>query len=248
MKILIINGSPTMKKGMTHQLISHFTKGAESAGAEVDLVDLQTMKLNYCIGCLHCFYSKEHLCIHKDGMAELHEKILDSDYMILATPVYADGVTGQMKVFMDRFVPLIDVRFEMVDGRYRHIKRFEKLPKVALLSVAGFYEMENFEAVESHVKKFSDHIQTPYVGAVLRPSSYIMGMDELMPDEVKKIKDAVEKTGKELVTDGNFSEETLKKVMHTPLDKETWLSGANAVHEKCLAAGKFLYWPKKKKA
>ncbi len=244
MKILIINGSPTLGKGMTHQLISNFTKGCESAGAMVEQVNLQPMNLKYCIGCLHCFYAKDHLCIHKDGMAEVHQKILAADYLVLATPVYADGVTGQMKTFMDRFVPLIDVRFEMIDGRYRHIKRFETLPKVALLSVAGFYEMENFEAVDNHVRKFADHIQTPYVGAVLRPSSYILGMDELLPGDVKRIKGAIEKAGEELAGKGGFSKETLEQVMYTPIDKETWLAGANSLHEKCLTAGKFLYWNK----
>lgn len=242
MKIIIINGSPTLGRGMTHQLITHFSKGAESAGAVVEHINLHPMKLKYCTGCFHCFYSKEHLCIHKDGMTEVHEKILASDYMVIASPVYADGVTGQTKVFMDRFVPLIDVRFEMIDGRYRHMKRFEKLPKVALLSVAGFYEMENFDAVDTHIKKFSDHIQAEYVGAVLRPNSYILGMDELMPDDVRKIKNAIEKAGEELVTNGAFTKETLAQAMHTPLDKETWLAGANAVHDKCLEAGKYLYW------
>lgn len=242
MNIIIINGSPTLKRGMTHQLISNFTKGAESAGAKVEQVDLQSMKLKFCTGCMHCFFSKEHLCVHKDGMADVHQKILAADYLVLASPVYSDGVTGQMKVFMDRFVPLIDVRFELVDGRYRHIKRFEKLPNVALLSVAGFYEMENFEAINAHIRKFADHIQASYVGAVLRPSSYILGMDGLMPDEVSSIKNAIMKAGEELVTAGSFSEKTLKQVMHTPLDKETWLAGTNAVNEKCLEAGKYLYW------
>lgn len=240
MKVIVINGSPSLKKGMTHQLISHFTKGCEAAGAEVEQIDLQSMKLKYCSGCLHCFYSTEHLCIHKDGMAEIHEKLLKSDYMVLATPVYADGITGQLKTFMDRFVPLIDVRFEIVDGHYRHIKRFEKLPKVALLSVCGFYEMDNFDAVEEHVKKFTHHIQSEFAGSVLRPSSPILAMDKIFPDVVKNIKNAIEQSGVELIKNGSFSEDTLEKITYTPLNKEQWLFGTNKYHENCLKAGKFI--------
>lgn len=244
MKVIIINGSPSLKKGMTHQLIKHFTIGCESAGAEVEQIDLSRMKLKFCTACLHCLYSKDHLCIHKDGMAEVHEKILAADYMVLATPVFADGVSGHMKVFMDRFVTMLDVRFEMVDGRYRHVRRFEKLPKVALLSVAGFYEMENFDVVNLHAKNLAGHIRSPYVGALLRPCSYLLGMDKLLPAEVLDVKNAIEEAGAELVTDGKFKAETLERVQHNPMDPETYLIGANHVHEKCLAAGKFLYFQK----
>lgn len=240
MNIIVINGSPSLKKGMTYQLISNFIKGCESAGATVEQIDLQTMKPKFCLGCMHCFYSKDHLCVHKDGMAEVHQKILKADYMVMATPVYADGVSGQMKTFMDRFVPLIDVRFEIVDGHYRHIKLHEKLPKVALLSVAGFYEMDNFDMVEEHVKKFTLHIQSEFVGSVLRPSSYILGMDQIFTDDVKRIKEGIVRAGAELVKNGAFSQDTLDQVSNTPIDKEMWLLGTNKFHEKCLAAGKFI--------
>jgi len=47
MKIFAVNGSPNMKKGMTHILLENFLEGAREAGAEVETVFLQKKKINY---------------------------------------------------------------------------------------------------------------------------------------------------------------------------------------------------------
>jgi multimeric flavodoxin WrbA len=41
-------------------------------------------------------------CIHDDDMAALYEKLLDSDGIVLGSPVYINSVTAQLKTVLDR--------------------------------------------------------------------------------------------------------------------------------------------------
>ena len=153
MKILAVNASPNKKRGMTHITMEHFIRGAEKKGAEVETVYLSEKKINYCTGCINCWLKTPGQCIFKDDMPELLEKIKVSDVMVLGTPLYVDGMTAQAKTFIDRIIPLVEPEFELVDGHYRHARRMEKIPSLILLSVCGFYEMDNFDGLVDHVKK-----------------------------------------------------------------------------------------------
>ena len=82
MKIFAVNGSPNMKKGMTHILLEIFLEGAREAGAEVKTVFLQKKKINYCLGCFNCWVKTPGVCVHKDDMPELAEEIdIDTDFI-----------------------------------------------------------------------------------------------------------------------------------------------------------------------
>lgn len=238
-KILAVNGSPTMKKGMTHILMECMLNGARDAGADVDYVMLQKKKIGYCLGCFKCWVTTPGVCFQKDDMTELLEKMKTADYCILGTPLYVDGMTAQTKTFTDRIIPLVDPHFEFVDGHYRHVKRFEKRPELVLASVCGFYERDNFDGLIDHVKRICKNFQTTFAGAVVRPSSYILSMNELLPDAVKEIKAAAEQAGRDLVEKGYIPAETADAVAKDYLPKDAFLHGSNAFWDQCIEAEKF---------
>lgn len=98
-KVLIISGSPR-KGGNSDTLCDQFAKGAEESGNEVEKVMLKERKIAYCTGCGAC-YSK-HVCSQKDDMAEILEKMIEADVIVLASPVYFYSINGQLKTFIDR--------------------------------------------------------------------------------------------------------------------------------------------------
>lgn len=100
MKVLGIVGSPR-KEGNSDLLVSEALKGAASAGAEVERVFLASLNINPCKGCDSC--AKTGICIQKDDMIALTEKLLDADAVILGTPIYWWGPSAQMKAFIDRW-------------------------------------------------------------------------------------------------------------------------------------------------
>jgi multimeric flavodoxin WrbA len=51
MKILGINGSPRGAKSTTMKLVETVLDGAKEAGAETKLIDLCSLKIDYCDAC-----------------------------------------------------------------------------------------------------------------------------------------------------------------------------------------------------
>jgi multimeric flavodoxin WrbA len=106
MKVLAINGSPR-KKWNTATLLEHALAGAQSKGAETELVHLYDLDFKGCTSCFACklkggkSYGK---CAVRDGLAPVLEKIVDVDALILGSPIYFGNVTGMMRCFMERLL------------------------------------------------------------------------------------------------------------------------------------------------
>ena len=100
MKILVLAGSPH-KKGTSNTLVEEFTKGAKDAGKEVEIIDLAKSNIHPCLGCDHCGMNGD--CIQKDDGNEILDKILESDCILFASPVYYYNVSAQLKMMIDRF-------------------------------------------------------------------------------------------------------------------------------------------------
>jgi putative NADPH-quinone reductase len=239
MKIFSVNSSPTTARGMTHILLDLFLEGAREAGAEVESVDLQKKKIGYCVGCLKCWVKTPGVCVQDDDMTELRQKFIEADYFVLGTPVYVDGMTAQAKTFLDRLIPLVDPYFEAVDGHCRHKKNQAKVPELVLLSVCGFCELDNFGGLVDHLQRISRNMQTRLVGSILRPAARILVMDKILPDQVKQIKQAARRAGKELVEQGSFSDQTLAEISQECIPTEIFIDGANLFWDRCIEAGKF---------
>ena len=105
MKILGINGSPRGSRSQTLRLVRAVLDGAKSAGAEVELVDVAKLRIDYCIGCTVCY--ERGTCVLKDDFAELYQKMLDCDGIVLGSPNYIDSVTAQIKTMLDRMADAI---------------------------------------------------------------------------------------------------------------------------------------------
>ena len=114
MKILGINGSPRASKSQTLRLVQAVLDGAESAGADVEFVDVCKLQIEYCNGCLVCCERGE--CVKKDDFAELYQKMLASDGIVLGSPNYIDSVTAQIKTMLDRMADAIHC--QMFLGKY----------------------------------------------------------------------------------------------------------------------------------
>ena len=102
MKIVVLNGSPR-PKGNTAALIDAFREGAESAGHQVSVLQVGTMNIGGCKGCEYCHTKGGGTCIQKDDMAEVYPALAESDVLLLASPVYYHGLTGQLQSVISRF-------------------------------------------------------------------------------------------------------------------------------------------------
>jgi multimeric flavodoxin WrbA len=100
-QVLVILGSPR-KKGNSSTLAARISRGAKSAGAEVETVFLQGLKISPCRGCDTCQKHDSKGCAIKDAMQEIYPKLIKADAWVIASPVYWFTMSAQTKIFMDR--------------------------------------------------------------------------------------------------------------------------------------------------
>lgn len=99
-KVLILSGSPR-KGGNSDTLCDQFMLGAKESGNQVEKIFLGDKKINYCTGCGTCSVHRK-ACPQKDDMAEILEKMVEADVIVMATPVYFYTMNAQMKTLIDR--------------------------------------------------------------------------------------------------------------------------------------------------
>ncbi len=99
MYIVGLSGSPR-KGGNTDLILQEALDAAKANGAEVKLFRICEYHLSPCTGCMTCFSTKK--CINEDDGENLYQEILKADGVIMGSPSYFQGVTAQMKTFIDR--------------------------------------------------------------------------------------------------------------------------------------------------
>ena len=151
MKITILLGSPN-RKGSTSILAEAFQRGAEEAGHKCEVIDVCHSDIHPCTGCVHCGY--EGPCVQKDDMEMIRRKLLQTDMVVFATPLYYYGMSAQMKTVVDRFCAFNS------SLNNRHLKS-------ALLTVAWNADDWTFEALSAHYKTLVRYINFEDKGMVL---------------------------------------------------------------------------------
>ena len=100
MKILVLNGSPR-PHGSTVKMINAFVEAA--ADHKVDVVDVTKMNVKGCLACEYCHTKGHGVCIQKDDMQEIYSLLGEAEMLVIASPIYYHGISGQLKCVIDRF-------------------------------------------------------------------------------------------------------------------------------------------------
>lgn len=249
MDILIINGSSRGGKGITGFLLDHFIAGAGEAGANTEVIELSREKIHHCMGCFHCWMKadrEECLRDGKDGdtMANIRPRIAAAENLVLATPIYADGMTGLMKNAIDRMIPTMEPFYEYDEnGELAHPPRSLRIgKKIVLLSTCGYPDFNNFAPLVMHVERIVRNMRSELVGKVLRQAGMILPYKKFLGEKYDLVVEAVKKAGREFATDGSISPETEKEVSIEIIDNDMFLVGAKMFWEKAIADGKIQKW------
>jgi len=98
-KIVIINASPR-KNGATAKVLNEFVSQINKESVDTALFHLSDLKMEFCKGCCSCY--KTGHCVIDDDAEALSQTISKADGVIIGTPCYTSGVSGQLKTFIDR--------------------------------------------------------------------------------------------------------------------------------------------------
>ena len=108
-KVLMINGSPN-EHGCTFTALGEVANTLESHNIKSEIVYLGKKPMQGCVACMYC--QTHHRCVFKDIVNELSERLDEFDGIVVGSPVYYAGPTGQLCSFLDRFFFSNGNRFE----------------------------------------------------------------------------------------------------------------------------------------
>ncbi len=99
MKVLMINGSPN-EKGCTYTALSEIGTILDQNGIEQEILYLGKKPVAGCIACMNC--KDTGRCVFQDQVNQVLERLDTIDAIIVGSPVYYGGPSGQVTAFMDR--------------------------------------------------------------------------------------------------------------------------------------------------
>ena len=104
MKTIILNAGPR-KNWNIAQILQSAQKGAESAGAEVEWINLYDVNFTGCRSCMACKrvgIAAPCKCYWKDELSPILEKIYAADRLIIGSPIYYGEPTGVLRQALER--------------------------------------------------------------------------------------------------------------------------------------------------
>jgi multimeric flavodoxin WrbA len=184
-KILGISGSPR-RHGNTETLLDAVLEGAREAGADVEKVVLRPLEYASCRGCNACH--KTGVCVIKDDLTEVFEKIAAADVLVLASPIYSMGITAEAKGLIDRAQYLWARKFIKKDLYYTndHIRRhkgifvstaglgWENVFDAAFPAITAFFNTTGFEYWDNVIANDMDR----YGGITGHPTALAEGREK----------------------------------------------------------------------
>jgi multimeric flavodoxin WrbA len=158
MKVLGLFGSPR-RRGNTDFLLEEMLRGVQSEGAEIEKIFLSEWDISGCRECLRCEIDGN--CVIQDQMQKLYPKLLQADYIILASPIFFYGVTAQAKRMIDRCQALWARKYIL---KKTSMQEESARRKGWFISVGGSRGEKVFEGAILTVRYFFDALNVEYVG------------------------------------------------------------------------------------
>lgn len=135
MKIVALQGS-ARKNGNTAKTLFWIQKELESSRHSVDNIYLSSKNMNGCLACKKCKEKNDEIaCVQNDDVIPILEKMLDSDLVIYASPIYFWNFSAQIKTVIDRTYSLY-ANYHQPD----HVSLLDGKRTALLVTGAGPYE------------------------------------------------------------------------------------------------------------
>lgn len=234
MKVMAINSSPrTGGESRSEKLLSLLVDGMRQEGADVGVSNLREYNIKFCQGCYNCWTKTPGVCIHKDDMSRiLYPKLLESDIVVYSTPLYHRTFTANLKAFIERTLPASLPYLESDDHRTHHPAR-NKFPDVAMLSVAGFPELEEFKLLSDLAQYNFNTSNCRLIAEIYGPGSQAFSQP-MYRDVAADIYVAVKTAGQEIIRDGKVADQTMARITQPFQEKSKMIQTSNLFWQTCI--------------
>ncbi len=214
MKITVFNGSHKRIESNTSILVEWFLAGARDAGAETEHIKLATCQIKPCMACKTCWNKTPGNCALNDDMAALVKKFVESDTVVMASPVYTDNVSGLMKTFLDRLIIVGDPHWEFDENNEsRHCRRYDKPTGLVAMSNCGYPEQSHFDVQRVFYRRLCRNMHLKLSGEIYRGAGALLaGIVPEFSEFLKIYQESVFTAGQQVVKNSEISPDLQKKL------------------------------------
>jgi len=157
--ICILRASPR-KQGNTNALTDLVAARWREAGCSVTEFDLYDMDIRPCTACRACQQDwSKATCAQQDDMQQIFPAILESDLILLATPVYSWYCTPPMKAALDRLVYAMNMYYGDAKGPSLWAGK-----SVAMVATCGYRPEKGADLLEEGIRRYCKHSGLQYAG------------------------------------------------------------------------------------
>lgn len=137
MKVLILNGNPKAENQAFDECLHSLSLSLQDLGDDVNISVLRDMNIKYCRGCWDCWLKNPGECCIADDSRGISRDVINSDFVLFASPVIMGFTSALLKKAIDRMIPLILPHMVFVQDEVHHRSRYDRYPLLGLLLAKG---------------------------------------------------------------------------------------------------------------
>ena len=175
MKNIVILFASPHKTGKTNNLLNIYLKKYIknlNDNFKIDIIHVYDQNILPCIGCNVCIKNSNCIQNAKDDVDKIFECLLNSNHVVVASPVYFSGFPSPMKALIDRAQQLYNKK--TTNGKVKNLK----IRTGALVATCGSNNKNNIIPLRDCCKQFFDCLDTNFLSQL-----YATNTDNL--DDIK---------------------------------------------------------------
>jgi len=136
--ISILNGTPSNGNVSINSYLANFKNALSPYNINVEIFNLRDLNIIPCAGCWGCWVKNPGECAFKDDTKIIRKKVINSDWLIFASPLIMGFTSAVLKKTQDKLIPLLLPYVKLVNDECHHYKRYNSYPNIGLI-----YETES---------------------------------------------------------------------------------------------------------
>jgi multimeric flavodoxin WrbA len=165
-KALILNGFGANEAALD-AVAGVISSELQEEGWQAREIVLRDADIAECSGCYGCWIKTPGVCVIDDFGRAVVEEMIGSNLVIFTSRITFGGYSKELKVALDRSIPLIQPFFMKVGGEVHHRPRYARYPSMLAVGVLGSGDNDEADVFERLVKRNAVNYHSPLHTAVI---------------------------------------------------------------------------------
>jgi len=180
MRALILNGSRKADK-VFDDIVNVLVHSLKKSDYEVDCIILHKSEISDCDGCFSCWIKTPGICVVDDDGRDIAIKHIQSDLLILLTPITFGGYSSELKKAIDRLIPNELPFYIKIHEEIHHEPRYEQYPSLIGVGVLSHPDEESEKIFKKLVSRNAINLHSP------KYSEGVVYLDDSIKDLEEKV-------------------------------------------------------------